>query len=46
MNNEIYVSVDVHEKELQMAALDKDGELLEEKRPPTCSLTKYLSSIN
>ena len=26
--------------------MNKDGELLEEKRVPTCSLTKYLSSIN
>jgi hypothetical protein len=46
MNNEVYVGVDVHEGESQIAVLNKDGELLEEKRLPTCSLTKYLSSIN
>ena len=46
MNNEVYVGVDVHEGESQIAVLNKDGELLEEKRLPTCSLTNYLSSIN
>ena len=46
MNNEVYVGIDVHERESQIAVLNKDGELLEEKRVPTCSLTKYLSSIN
>ena len=46
MNSEVYVGVDVHEGESQIAVLNKDGELLEEKRLPTCSLTKYLSSIN
>ena len=46
MNSEVYVGVDVHEGESQIAVLNKDGELLEEKRLPTCSLTKYVSSIN
>ena len=46
MNNEAYVGIDVHERESQIAMLNKDGELLEEKRVPTCSLTKYVSSIN
>ena len=46
MNNKVYVGIDVHERESQIAVLNKDGELLEEKRVPTCSLTKYVSSIN
>jgi len=46
MNNEVYVGVDVHEGESQIAVLNKDGKLLEEKRLPTCSLTRYVSSIN
>jgi len=46
MDNEVYVGVDVHERESQVAVLNKDGELLEEKRLPTGSLTKYVSSIN
>jgi len=46
MNNKVYVGIDVHERESQIAVLNKDGELLEEKRVPTCSLTKYVSYIN
>lgn len=42
MDNEVYVGVDVHERESQIAVLDKDGELLEEKRLPTGSLTNYV----
>jgi hypothetical protein len=29
MNNEVYVGIDVHERESQIAVLNKDGELLE-----------------
>jgi hypothetical protein len=31
MNSEVYVGVDVHEGESQIAVLNKDGELLEKK---------------
>jgi len=33
MNNEVYVGVDVHERESQIAVLNKDGELLEGCQP-------------
>ena len=40
MKNDIYLGVDVHERESQVAAFDKEGELLDEKRMPTGSLAK------
>ena len=33
MNNEIYVGVDVHERESQIAVLNKDSKLLEDCQP-------------
>jgi hypothetical protein len=33
MNNEVYVGIDVHERESQIAVLNKDGELLEGCQP-------------
>ena len=39
-SKEVYFGVDVHERESQVAAFDKEGELLDEKRMPTGSLTK------
>ena len=46
MKNDIYLGVDVHERESQVAAFDKEGELLDEKRMPTGSLAKYVSSLD
>ena len=46
MKNDIYLGVDVHERESQVAAFDKEGELLYEKRMPTGSLAKYVSSLD
>ena len=46
MKNDIYLGVDVHERESQVAAFDKEGELLDEKRMPTGSLAKYISSLD
>ncbi len=46
MKNDIYPGVDVHERESQVAAFDKEGELLDEKRMPTGSLAKYVSSLD
>jgi transposase len=46
MNSDIYVGVDVHERESQVAVFDKEGGLLGEKRMPTSSLTKYVSSLD
>ena len=40
MKDDIYLGVDVHERESQVAAFDKEGELLDEKRMPTGSLAK------
>ena len=40
MKNDIYLGVDVHKRESQVAAFDKEGELLGEKGMPTSSLTK------
>ncbi len=41
----LYVGVDVHEKESQLAVLEKEGSLLLEERIPTKELGKFLSSL-
>jgi transposase len=46
MNHAIlYVGVDVHEKESQLAVLEKGGSLVMEERIPTKELSKFLSSL-
>ena len=46
MSNRVqYVCVDVHEKESQLAVLEKEGSLLLEERIPTKDLSKFLSSL-
>jgi hypothetical protein len=41
----LYVGVDVHEKESQLAVFEKEGSLLMEERLPTRELGKFLSSL-
>jgi transposase len=41
----LYVGVDVHEKESQLAVLEKEGSVLVEERIPTKDLRKFLSSL-
>ncbi len=41
----LYVGVDVHEKESQLAVLEKDGSLVMEERIPTKELSRFLSSL-
>src|SRR5437870_312005 len=41
----LYVGVDVHEKESQVAVLEKEGSLLLEERIPTNDLRKFISSL-
>lgn len=41
----LYVGVDVHEKESQLAVLEKEGSLVREERIPTKDLGKFLSSL-
>src|SRR5438105_14307626 len=46
MNHRIlYAGVDVHEKESQLAVLEKEGSILLEERIPTKDLSKFLSSL-
>ncbi|MDG6979918.1 MAG: IS110 family transposase [Nitrososphaerota archaeon] len=46
MNHDIiYVGVDVHEKESQLAVLEKGGSILLEERIPTNNLHKFISSL-
>ncbi len=46
MNHDIlYVGVDVHEKESQLAVLEKGGSLLREERIPTKDLRKFLYAL-
>jgi len=42
---ELYIGVDVHEKESQVAVYDPDGTLIEEKRLPTEKLSTYMASL-
>jgi transposase len=44
-NRVLYVGIDVHEKESQLAVLEKEGALLMEERMPTNDLGKFLSSL-
>ncbi len=44
-NRVLYVGVDVHEKESQLAVLEKDGSLVMEERIHTKELGKFLSSL-
>jgi hypothetical protein len=44
-NGLVYVGIDVHEKESQLAVLEKEGSLLLEERIPTKDLGKFLSSL-
>jgi transposase len=41
----LYVGVDVHERESQLAVLEKEGSVLLEDRIPTRDLGKFLSSL-
>jgi len=41
----LYVGVDVHEKESQLAVLEKEGSLVMEERIPTKELGKFISSL-
>ena len=44
MSNDIlYVGIDVHEKESQLAVLEKEGSLFSEVRIPTKDLRRFLS---
>jgi len=46
MNNGVlYVGVDVHEKESQLAVLEKEGALISEERIPTKDLRRFISSL-
>ncbi|MDA4117814.1 MAG: transposase [Thaumarchaeota archaeon] len=46
MNGRIlYVGIDLHERESQLAVLDQGGTLLDEKRLPTKELRAHLSSL-
>jgi len=44
-NRILYVGIDVHEKESQLAVLEKEGSLVMEERMPTKDLGKFLSSL-
>jgi hypothetical protein len=44
-NRILYVGIDVHEKESQLAVFEKEGSLLMEERMPTKELGKFLSSL-
>lgn len=44
-NRVLYVGIDLHEKESQLAVLEKEGSLLMEERIPTKDLGKFLSSL-
>jgi transposase len=41
----LYIGVDVHEKESQVAVYEKGGELLQERKLPTKRLPKFISSL-
>ena len=44
-NSILYVGIDVHERESQVAVLEKSGKLLLEDRVPTGELEEFISSI-
>ena len=45
MSDTLYVGVDVHEKESQLAIFEQDGALVDEKRLPTGELAEFLISL-
>jgi hypothetical protein len=45
MDNVLYVGIDLHERESQLAIFEKDGALVEEKRLATGELASFLSSL-
>ena len=45
MSSVLYVGIDLHEKESQVAVLEQDGSLVEEKRLPTGQLASFISSL-
>ena len=45
MSSVLYVGVDLHEKESQLAVFEQDGALVEERRVPTGELASFLSSL-
>ena len=45
MSNVLYVGVDLHESESQVAVFEQDGSLVEERRIPTGELASFLSSL-
>jgi len=42
---QLYVGVDVHERESQLAIFEESGSLVDEKRIPTGSLESFISSL-
>src|SRR5437016_2525326 len=42
---ELYIGADLHERETQLAVFEKDGTLLLEKRLPTKTLRRFISSL-
>lgn len=44
-NQSLYVGVDLHERESQLAVFSQEGSLLEEKRIPTKDLESFLCSL-
>jgi transposase len=45
MDNILYVGIDLHERESQLAIFEKDGALVEERRLATRELASFLSSL-
>ncbi len=45
MSSVLYVGVDLHEKESQVAVFEQNGSLVEERRLPTGELASFLSSL-
>src|SRR5208337_3880755 len=45
MDNVLYVGIDLHERESQLAIFEKDGALVEERRLATGELASFLSSL-
>ena len=45
MSDTLYVGVDVHEKESQLAIFEQEGALVEEKRLPIGELAEFLFSL-
>ena len=45
MSSTLYLRIDLHEKESQLAVFEQDGSLVEERRIPTGELATFLSSL-